>query len=137
MSEPYINFSCPICSKNYSTYSRNAGQKRTCTECSYIMAIPDENNQATVQNQQQATNLKEYSNSGSKYPYLSFYCGLMTFCSSCFLVLFLIGLILGISQDNFRLVNASAQIFGLALGGFAFAGIIQVLMDIEENTRKE
>lgn len=70
MSEPYINFLCPVCSKNYSTSLKNAGQKRTCTECTYVMTIPVEHSQARGQDQHQQSTPKAHSNSGEQQPKL-------------------------------------------------------------------
>jgi hypothetical protein len=136
MSE-YFRFSCPFCSKPYKVLVEKAGQERICPSCSKPFTIPSQSTSTPAQFQQQQPNLIVHSNSGSKYPYLVFYCGFIRFCSYCFLVLFVIGLMLGISREDFKLVNASSQLFGIGLGGLAFAGIIQVLIDIEENTRKK
>jgi len=40
MSDSYISFSCSVCNKQYRTPSKNAGQKRTCTDCSNVHTIP-------------------------------------------------------------------------------------------------
>jgi hypothetical protein len=69
MSDSYISFSCPVCNKQYRTPSKNAGQKRTCTDCSNVHTIP------SVSEQQQAkSKLIDCPDCGTSISSKAFYC---------------------------------------------------------------
>jgi hypothetical protein len=95
---------------------------------------------------------KNRIHTGSKYPYLNFYCGLIRVCAYfviglCFIALALLFFLLvfaamypDVSDDPTILIERAGLLFqvsAMCLGALAFAGIIQVLMDIEENTRNK
>ena len=72
MSDSYIYFKCPTCSKLYRTLSANAGQKRTCTDCSYVMTVPPSS--TFVPNQQQQPKLIDCPDCATSISSSAFFC---------------------------------------------------------------
>ena len=72
MSDSQIYYQCPACSKLYRTLSANAGQKRTCTDCSYVMTVPPSS--TFVPNQQQQPKLIDCQDCGASISRLAAAC---------------------------------------------------------------
>jgi hypothetical protein len=66
MSDSQIYYQCPACSKLYRTLSANAGQKRTCTVCSYVITVPPSSTFTPNEQQQSSLNAKGHSNLGEQ-----------------------------------------------------------------------
>jgi len=73
MSE-YIYYQCPSCSKLYRTLSKNAGQKRTCTDCFYVNTAPLSSTFAPNQQQQQQPKLIDCPDCGTSISRLAAAC---------------------------------------------------------------
>jgi uncharacterized paraquat-inducible protein A len=65
MSDSHIYYKCD-CSKLYRTPSVNAGQKRRCTVCSYVITVPPSSTFAPNEQQQSTLKAKALSNSGEQ-----------------------------------------------------------------------
>ena len=72
MSDSYIYFKCPTCSKLYRTLSANAGQKRTCTDCFYVTTVPPSS--TFVPNQQQQPKLIDCPDCATSISSSAFFC---------------------------------------------------------------
>lgn len=136
-----IYYKCPECSKKFQSDSEKSGQEVICNRCGHSFLIPekstfkpDSNN--TSEPYKTSTNIQK--NEPNKYPFLAFYCGLTQFFSGLLILFAVIGFLFGLGSQGSEksiLIQSSIVLIGVGLGGFASAAIIQVLMDIEKNTR--